>query len=511
MMAEYYSFSELSRLEIGKPLLFTDGTFVIFLVLFLAVYQFTGLYSKGRTFTILFFSLLFYFINTGWFLGVIILSGIINYLLGRWLANGRKGWQKQTAIATGVFVNLAVLFSFKYSETFGQIVQLVSAGSVSLTAIIFPVGLSYYTFCNISYLVDVSRGTIPAEKSFPVYLAYISFFPTVQMGPIERAGNILPKLRESFKPDSGNIREGTLLIVNGLIKKMIIGDFLNHHLVTNIFSAPERFTGMENLAAALGYTLVIYCDFSGYTDIARGIAGWLGFSPALNFNLPYKSRNIGDFWRRWHISLSSWLRDYLFMPLALKFSKLLKSETVPGIPWLKSEHVIFWISTTVTFLACGIWHGTGINFVAWGLMHGLALSVWKTWNLETKNLRRNRKPLWRKVNQKTGVILTFIYITISWIIFRMPDIESSFSVFRQIGGSFHAEAFPRFITAYYPPLLMMAAGYTWHFLPDSAILATKQRLMNLKLPFLVILAMFLLVIIWYFQGLGSSQPIYINF
>jgi D-alanyl-lipoteichoic acid acyltransferase DltB (MBOAT superfamily) len=331
------------------------------------------------------------------------------------------------------------------------------------------------------------------------------------MGPIERAGNIIPRLTAPVKADSNAVREGTLLIASGLIKKMVIGDYLNHHLVMNIFSAPERFTGIENLAAIFGYSMVIYCDFSGYTDIARGIARWAGFNPALNFNLPYKSRNIGEFWRRWHISLSSWLRDYLFMPVALKLSGWLKRDYLFNIPLLKTEQVIFWIASIVTFFICGIWHGTGTNFIIWGLMHGLALSVQKSWNQATRNFRKKQNPAWRKLNQRLGIILTFSFVSAGWVFFRMETPAEVLLVFNQVFLQFSAGSLPAFLVAYRLPLLMLVAAYTWHLIPDNLLARGKRWLMQSHFLTILAFSIILIIVIFYFQKLGSSQPIYIRF
>jgi D-alanyl-lipoteichoic acid acyltransferase DltB (MBOAT superfamily) len=426
-------------------------------------------------------------------------------------AGNQKYLAKVFWISTGLTFNLGMLVFFKFSGALEPFFQRFTHSGLQLSSLVLPVGLSFYTFANIAYILDVKRGFIPAEGSLTNYLAFSTFFPVVQMGPIERYRNFTDWLKNTGLPDPMAIREGTLLIFNGLIKKMVIGDYLDHHLVRIILSSPERFTGLENLAAILGYSLVIYCDFSGYTDIGRGVARWIGFNPSFNFNQPYKARNLGEFWRRWHISLSSWLRDYLFMPIAMSMSRWMKKEYLIGLSWLKTEQFIFWTASLVTFVICGIWHGSGLNFLLWGLVHGLGLSFQKSWNLGTKTFRKNQRSLFRAVNKRSGVIITFIFVTAGWVLFRMSTPEASLSVFRQIMFSFSGNLLPVFLSAYRFPMLVVALGFLWHFLPDRFILRIKEKLMNFHFILILLLSILLIFLLMYVQGLGSSQPIYIQF
>jgi D-alanyl-lipoteichoic acid acyltransferase DltB (MBOAT superfamily) len=495
----------------GKPLFSTDGFFVVFLFLFLLTHTIAASRPRIRLGVILFFSLWFYYKSAGILILVLLFTALFSYLAGRLIGKTDNKKHQSLLLLMGVVVNVATLAFFKYSPFYEQFSALLSTFSLKAGAILFPVGLSFYTFSNLSYLVDVKRGKTPAESSFPAYLAYIAFFPTVQMGPIERAGNILPYWKTPLKLSREDIGEGFYLVLSGAIKKMVIGDFINHHLVTNIFSAPDRFTGMENLAAVLGYALVIYYDFSGYTDMARGFARWMGIRIGLNFNLPYKSWNIGEFWRRWHISLSSWLRDYIFMPLAFSLSSAWKQEYLIAGKFLKTDLLIFTIASLITFFICGIWHGTGINFLIWGVMHGTALSIQKIWSVSTKSFRKNRSAQSRKFNRAIGILLTFLFVSVSWVFFRMETPEKSLLVFAQISGNFAASAFPLFVEAYYPVLLMMTLGYLLHFAPEKIMEMIKIRIISLSWPLKTTLSMMAVLIIYYFQSLGSGMPIYIQF
>lgn len=495
----------------GKPLFFTNGFFVVFLLLFLLTFRLAAGRKGAGMWVILLFSLWFYYKSAGIYLWVIIATGLWTYISARQVPKCRTRPGQLAWLYTAVLLNVSMLAFFKYTPFFDNASFFDALLAFNAGAILFPIGLSFYTFVNIAYLIDVKRGTLLPENYFPRFLAFVSFFPAVQMGPIERGKNLLAWLKNPVHPDATATREGTLLIVNGLIKKMIIGDYLNHYLVMTVFSAPERYTGLENLAAVLAYSMVIYCDFSGYTDIGRGIAKWMGFSPALNFNLPYRSVNIGEFWRRWHISLSAWLRDYLFLPVAMKISSRLKTEHLFGRSWLRSDLVIFWIASLITFAICGIWHGSGLNFLIWGIMHGLALSVQRSWSVAFKPLRMKRSPTIKRLNRATGISLTFAFVTAGWIVFRSRTPEESLTILSRIFLHFGADAIPGFLSAYRWPLWMLLVGYLWHFLPEKWSAFAFARLMNLHRAGAGLMIVMLMLLILWFRHLGSPPPIYIQF
>jgi D-alanyl-lipoteichoic acid acyltransferase DltB (MBOAT superfamily) len=331
------------------------------------------------------------------------------------------------------------------------------------------------------------------------------------MGPIERAKNFLPQLAQPFRLSGEDVSEGFYLILSGAFKKMVIGDYVNLHLVSQVFSSPGRYTGMENLAAILGYSLVIYCDFSGYTDMARGIARWMGFSIQINFNFPYRSGSIGEFWRRWHISLSGWLRDYIFLPVAFWLSGRMKQEHLFSQSYLRTDIVIFIIASMITFTICGLWHGIGWNFLIWGVLHGAALSVQRTWSYTTRGMKKRRGLIFKKINRITGIILTFSFVSMTWVFFRMRTPEESYTVFSQIAGNFYLQGFPTFISAYYPVLLMIAMGYAIHFIPGGVYSKLQEKLIPLGWPWKALIAVAMVTLIVYFKSLGSAMPIYIQF
>lgn len=495
----------------ANPLFFTGAFFIFFLLLFFLINIPLGRVPRSRAMIILLFSLWFYYKCSGAFVVVIVVAGAMNYLLARAIGVTVRNRPRALLLLAAILANLAMLVFFKYTPCFRQMAGLFATMQWNVNALIFPAGLSFYTFANLSYIIDVKKRELLPERSLVKYLTYITFFPIVQMGPIERAKHFLPQLSQPFRLSREDVSEGFYLILSGALKKMVIGDYVNLHLVSQVFSAPERYTGMENLAAILGYSLVIYCDFSGYTDMARGIARWMGFDIRLNFNFPYRSWSIGEFWRRWHISLSSWLRDYLFLPLAFRLSRSMKQEYLFSRSYLRSDLVIFAIASLVTFTICGLWHGIGLNFLLWGLMHGVALSIQKSWSYATRASKKGRGKLFKKINRATGIILTFSFVSMAWVFFRMRTPEESLTVFSQIAGNFYPRGFPLFISAYCPVLLMMATGYALHFIPDIVYNAARKKLIPLGWFWKAAIAIITVSIIVYFKSLGSAMPIYIQF
>ncbi len=495
----------------AHPLFFTAGFFFAFFSLFFMVYLLFGKSTRNRSLVILLFSLWFYYKCSGWFTCVIISAAALNYVVANIVGAMEKSRRRTGVFTAGLILNLLLLASFKYSPVFRAIASQIGTGHPTVSALVFPAGISFFTFANLSYIIDVRKRALIPERSFLRYLTYITFFPVVQMGPIERAKSFLPQLNKPFLLSGEDVSEGFYLILSGAFKKMVMGDYINLHLVSQVFGTPERYTGMENLAAMVGYSLVIYCDFSGYTDMARGIARWMGFNIQLNFNFPYRSEDIGEFWRRWHISLSNWLRDYIFMPMAFRLSRLIKQEYIFALSFLRADIVIFGMSALVTFTICGLWHGIGTNFLVWGLLHGAALAIHRLWNYSTRGFRKGMGPMFRRVYRITGIILTFSFVSIAWVFFRMRSPEESLVVLAQVAGNFYLRGLPSFISAYYPVLLMMAAGYALHFMPGGYYQYLRSRLVPLGWPWKALIAIGMITLIVYFKTLGSAMPIYIQF
>ena len=382
------------------------------------------------------------------FLPLIWGSSTVDWLLGHAIARASSKQRRKLWLIGTVFVNLGVLAIFKYYN-FGvdSAVALLKSFDVSVAPrtleIALPVGISFFTFESMSYVIDVYRGHIKPQKSYFEYLAFVAFFPHLVAGPIVRPRDLLPQLAGPPRFNSKEGSEGLFLIALGLLKKVAIGDYLALNLIDRVFDSPLSYSALENYAAVLGYAVQIYCDFSGYTDIAIGSALLLGVRFPLNFNAPYKASNIQDFWRRWHISLSTWLRDYLY--ISLGGNRRGQSRT--------------YFNLMVTMLLGGLWHGANWTFVVWGGIHGAALAVTRAYTEKRKATRRKRSisPL------RTGVAVfsTFHLVCAAWIFFRADSFGHAALVFSRLGT----------LSSYHPNLpgsviLVLALGLLSHFTPE---------------------------------------------
>ena len=316
---------------------------------------------------------------------------------------------KKVFLTIGVAVPLIILGIFKYFnffvDSFGRILGLDSLGTLS---IILPVGISFYTFQSLSYTIDVYRQKIRPEKSFLRLALYISFFPQLVAGPIVKAGDFLPQLSQDRNISLKNFEAGIQYFVFGLFKKVVLADHISV-CVDTIFAAPQQFHGLSILFAMIGYSIQIYCDFSGYSDMALGCAKCLGYDLMQNFNIPYFSRNISEFWTRWHISLSSWLREYLYIPLGGN----------------RKGQVRTYVNLLLTMLLGGLWHGAAWTFVVWGGLHGAALCIHKLWMRATGRGKNHRGTLLGTI---LSGVATYAVVLVSWIFFRAPDFATAGSV-----------------------------------------------------------------------------------
>jgi D-alanyl-lipoteichoic acid acyltransferase DltB (MBOAT superfamily) len=286
---------------------------------------------------------------------------------------------------------------------------------------------------------------------------------------------------------------GFYLIVTGLFRKLIISDFITVNFVNYIFDEPSRYTGLECLLAVYGYAIVIYCDFSGYSDVAIGIARWLGFHIPTNFRSPYQSKNITEFWRRWHISLSSWLRDYLYIPLGGS----------------RKGKVRTYLNNFITMVLGGLWHGASLNFIVWGAMHGAGLAVNKLWTTATRNSRR----FWdgNPVVKVLSVVLTFHFVCFCWIFFKAANFSIAGDMLRQITGNFSLSVWGKFFENYHAVVYMMLLGYLLHAIPDDYQDRVVARIQKIPVVgYLVILLAFALLY-GYFKTDEPILPIYLQF
>ena len=400
--------------------------------------------------------------------------------------------QSRISLLIGVGTPLAVLGIFKYYDFFVTSFCDVFHLTPGVLNLILPVGISFYTFQALSYTIDVYTGKIEKEKSFLQFALYLSFFPQLVAGPIVRARDFIPQIRQPLFVSSEMFGTGVFFIISGLFKKAVISDYISVNFVERIFDNPALYSGVENLFGVYGYALQIYCDFSGYSDMAIGFALLLGFRFPMNFNSPYKADSITDFWHRWHISLSTWLRDYLY--ISLGGNRKGKART--------------YINLCLTMLLGGLWHGASWNFVIWGGFHGIALAAQKFW----RNLLHKPKTATSKgIRKFFAVLITFNFVCFCWIFFRNTTFEASVVMLKQICTAFHPEVFMQLIEGYWKVFVLMGIGYLLHFAPDSWQDACCRGVV--KLPLLG-KALLLVVLIYLVIQIKSSdiQPfIYFQF
>jgi alginate O-acetyltransferase complex protein AlgI len=398
-----------------------------------------------------------YFFYAQWdyrFLPLIWLSSSIDFWLARRIAAAPDPGRRKLWLVVTVVMNLGVLGFFKYAQ-FGldQWRALAELWGQKLPAhtlsIALPVGISFFTFESMSYVVDVYRKELEPHDSYLEYLTFVAFFPHLVAGPIVRPKDLLPQLQKAPAWDGATASGALFLILIGLSKKIVIGDYLATNLIDRVFGNPAFYSSLEAYAAAVGYSLQIYCDFSGYTDIAAGSALLLGVRFPQNFDSPYQSTNITEFWRRWHISLSTWLRDYLYIPLG--GNRRGTARTYGNL--------------LITMVLGGLWHGAAWTFVAWGALHGLALAFHRAWSqffpsrAEPSLLRRS-----------LGMFVTFHVVLVGWIFFRAPTFGSAAAFGQQLtAGTWHAPNLSL------PLLGVLGLGIVTHLVPKRWLDRAQER------------------------------------
>jgi alginate O-acetyltransferase complex protein AlgI len=375
---------------------------------FFAVFAFFyfRLKHQGQNRLILVGSYIFYGAWDWRFVGLLILTTAIDWFVALRISDAPDRPHKKRWLAVSITTDLSILGFFKYYNFFTEsLVALASQAGVtlepSLLRVILPVGISFYTFQSLAYTVDVFRGRVSATRSLLEYAVYVAFFPQLVAGPIERGWHMLQQVQRNRHVTRENVAEGVYLISWGLFKKVFIADNLSK-IVTAVFEGPGPHDGLTTLIAVYAFAFQIYCDFSGYTDIARGLARTMGFSLLLNFNLPYLATNPSEFWRRWHISLSTWLRDYLYIPLG--GNRKGTSRT--------------YVNLMITMLLGGLWHGAAWTFVIWGAYHGLLLCVHRALRPVLASILQARSVLGAALSRGVRTFVMFHLVCVGWIFFR---------------------------------------------------------------------------------------------
>lgn len=384
------------------------------LLLFVTLVGFYGLRARGRLLVVIVASLVFYGTWSVKFLGLIVISAVVDYACGLALVSP-KVRRRRLVLLLSVVTNLGILGYFKYANFFIANVQAVFGDLVpgSVIEVVLPPGISFYTFQTMSYTIDVYRGQLRPTRSFARFFVYVSFFPQLVAGPIERASRLLPQLEQALhvRWSAANLLVGTRLIVWGMFKKVVIADHCAS-LVEPVYGNPGAHDGWAMLVATYAFTLQIYCDFSAYSEIARGSARLLGVELMHNFDQPYLVHNVRDFWRRWHISLSEWFRDYVYRPLG--GNRCGRARTLANL--------------TATMFLSGLWHGAAWSFVLWGLYHGLLLllhALWSSWKGAPVLLRR---VLGSVLGRGLAWLLTFHLVVVGWVLFRVDHLRDASTI-----------------------------------------------------------------------------------
>jgi D-alanyl-lipoteichoic acid acyltransferase DltB (MBOAT superfamily) len=489
--------SLLFKFDEYDPLLFSTSFFLFLFFALLIIHRFVSKNKTSRVVLLLLFSLFFYYKVSGLFFLLLIAASLLNYSIGIALGNVKAPLYRRLLFFAGLIVNTGLLGYFKYTNFFIQIINDFHLASLEPLEILLPIGISFYTFKVLSYLIEIYWDNIEPEKNFLDFTLYIAFFANILAGPIDRPDSFLPQVKQTYELRKSEIGMALFLIMSGLVKKAIIADYIGVNFVDRVFDSPLRYTGIENLMAIYGYAIQIFCDFSGYTDMALGISLLLGFKLMENFNSPYKASSIADFWRRWHISLSTWLLTYLFRPLQMNF----RNMRIAGNA----------LALFITFVICGLWHGANWTFIFWGALHGFFMAF-SLFTAKPRKLFYAKLGLQdSKIIKGIQVFITFHLVAAAWVFFRAADFQSGLDVFSQIFNFFQGEVFAQFIRAY--PFIwgLILLGYIIHFMPE--IIKTKTADLIGKTP-VVGQAFILAVFMWLAAQAKSAdlQPfIYFQF
>jgi len=443
--------------------------------------------------------------------------------------------RRRALLTLSVTTNLGLLAYFKYTDFFIETFNAFLESPMASADIFLPVGISFFTFQTMSYTIDIYRGRLEPVSNLMDFGFYVSFFPQLVAGPIVRASDFIPQIRADLHVSKEDISRALLLIGGGMVKKLIIADFIASNLVDGIFANPGLYPGVVNLMAVYGYALQIYCDFSGYTDIAIGIGLLMGFRLPINFRTPYRSTSVQEFWRRWHISLSSWLRDYLYISLGGN----------------RKGKIRTYINLLLTMFLGGLWHGAAWTFIFWGALHGVALAVHRmlkdtrkfvkrqfaTWldafderalaaaESDTKDSAATKISEWRWRTQSwlpllltvfshlSGLFFTFHFVCITWIFFRATSFAQAWEMIGQIMNNFGGAAFGQFMGEYWQVMIMMGFGYLLHFLPDNLEVNLEKRFLHAPIPVksFALAVVLTIAIIIQFENAGATRFIYFQF
>ena len=476
-----------------SPMIFSSGVFLWLFTAFIVVYALLHRRQTLRLLFVLAFSYYFYYKSSGYYFFLLAVVTVSDWLIASQMNRFKRQGARKALVALSLTVDLGLLAYFKYTNFLAEAFTQLTGIATGSWDIFLPVGISFFTFQSLSYTIDVYRRRIKPLDNILDYAFYVSFFPQLVAGPIVRAADFIPQIRKPLVVTRAMVGTGMWFIICGLFKKAVISDYISVNFVERVFADPTLYSGLENLLGVYGYTLQIYCDFSGYSDMAIGIALLMGFRFNINFDSPYRSASITEFWRRWHISLSSWLKDYLYISLGGN----------------RKGKVRQYVNLMITMLLGGLWHGASWNFVAWGGMHGLALAVHKAWMQLTG--QKTGVPHRNRLVQALCVIVTFHFAAFCWIFFRHRDWKGAIDMITQIGTNFHPELLPQLLTGYWQVMALMALGYVLHFVPASVENRCKQAFVRLPLLTYAFALVIMVIIIAQVKSSDIQPFIYFQF
>ena len=497
-----------------EPLIFSQLDFWLFFIAVMVVFSFIHKYYIVRSIFLTAVSIFFYFKASGLFIILLGLSLIGNYFFGKWVHNAQSNTSKKWIIGIAAFLNIAVLGYFKYAyfftESFNEMFQtnfevfnhvsywgnsFFDGNYFAVDKILLPIGLSFFTFQSISYFIDIYRKEVEPVKNFFDYTFFVTFFPHLLLGPIVRAKDFLPQIRQPYSLNKDEFSAAIIQIVKGLIKKIILADYIAVHFIDKVVDAPEAYPGFVSILAMWGYSLQIYGDFSGYTDIAIGLSRLMGIKLLENFNSPYKATSVADFWRRWHKSLGSWLRDYLYIPLGGNKTGGVGTYVATTIIFIFLIFITQWyelifvyagltivyiigvlivpnfkqyvhrdLNLLITMVVGGLWHGASENFVMWGTMNGLALILYNHW----KKISPYENKSWLIVHF-WKIFITFNFITFTRIWFRLEEEGEPLAMLNHIWNNFGFkwDTFVKVLSTYQSVFWVILVGYIVHWLPQK--------------------------------------------
>ena len=486
-----HKFKQLFLYNPDEPLIFNSGLFLFLFTGFLWIYISLSKTHRPKLIFVTLFSLYFYYKSSGGYFVLLIFATVIDFILAKLIYSSEDQWQRKLYIIITLVVNLGMLGYFKYTNFLFD--AFFSLGGVDYQPmdIFLPVGVSFFTFQSLSYTLDIYRGNLKPVDNILDYAFFVSFFPQLVAGPIVRASDFLPQINKPTIVTAEMFGRGIFLIGCGLFKKAVISDYISINFVDRVFDAPSLYSGMENLFAVYGYALQIYCDFSGYSDMAIGIALLLGFRFPINFDSPYQSKNITEFWRRWHISLSTWLRDYLYISLGGN----------------RKGEVRTYINLMITMLLGGLWHGASWRFIIWGALHGAGLSLHKFYRSKFPHRSLQNSEFKNFVN----VFFTFHFICFCWIFFRAANMATVGEILSQIFFHFNLTLFSDFIAGYKIVMMLMVIGYILHFIPKEAELAAQETITNMPLAGKAAFMISVIILVIQTKSSGIQPFIYFQF